>query len=215
MPGNRTQITSPSLRRAGTHDVGATSVDKAEEPHVIIEHNLDSSKFMWLWAKYVTGSNDAHHCTNSIRGKYSRKFSKHNHEFASQRRLILDEQPPGTYSAIYICGVSSNGYRKKENYPHNLHAPIAPVGGAHDSLEFECWRLRIVNGLFLPVPKQEDLPRRYQRLPPEFTTCRIFRWSVCFYSGAGASGRNGFTNVREHSWIGASRHPSRKLEGET
>ena len=37
-----------------------------------ITHNFDPSQFMWLWSKYVTGFNDAYHCTNSIRGSYSR-----------------------------------------------------------------------------------------------------------------------------------------------
>ncbi len=43
-------------------------------------HNLDPKKFVWLWMKYVRGTNLAHHCTNSLRGPYSKILSKHNPE---------------------------------------------------------------------------------------------------------------------------------------
>ena len=43
-----------------------------------IKHNLDANKFKWLWCKYVQAGNDEKHCTNSLKGKYSKKFSKHN-----------------------------------------------------------------------------------------------------------------------------------------
>ena len=41
-----------------------------------IKHNLDADKFKWLWCKYVQAGNDEKHCTNSLKGKYSKKFSK-------------------------------------------------------------------------------------------------------------------------------------------
>jgi hypothetical protein len=37
----------------------------------------------------------------------------------------------------------------------------------------------VTNGVFEPIPSESDLPKQYQTLPPEFTTCRIFRWAVC------------------------------------
>ena len=46
-----------------------------------IKHNLDANKFKWLWCKYVQAGNDEKHCTNSLKGKYSKKFSKHNENF--------------------------------------------------------------------------------------------------------------------------------------
>ena len=55
-----------------------------------IAHNLESRDFVWLWAKYVTGFNPNHHCTNSIRGRYSRKLSKHNKaSVATQNRPLV------------------------------------------------------------------------------------------------------------------------------
>src|SRR5258708_29995110 len=90
--------------------------------NVMIEmvHNFNPDQFMWLWAKYVTGFNENYHCTNSIRGHYSRKFSKNNPKFASSSVIVLDEQQLGSYQAVYVCGVSKQGYSRKANYPHNV-----------------------------------------------------------------------------------------------
>jgi hypothetical protein len=147
-----------------------------------ITHNFDPRKFMWLWAKYVTGFNEKYHCTNSIRGPYSKKFNKNNLEFATSPVIIMDEQQLASYRAIYVCGVSRQGYSKRENYPHNVHAAIRPESGAKDKWSFEQWVMSIRNGIFLPVPKsKEELPTQYRSLPSEYTMCRIFRWSACFF----------------------------------
>jgi hypothetical protein len=147
-----------------------------------ITHNFDPRQFMWLWAKYVTGFNERYHCTNSIRGRYSKTFSKNNPAFTTTPIVVLDEQPLDSYHAIYVCGVSKQGYSKKENYPHNVHAAIRPELGAVDEFSFEKWTLRIRNGRFLRIPPDEkELPDQYRSLPPEYTTCRIFRWSACFF----------------------------------
>jgi hypothetical protein len=148
-----------------------------------IAHNFDPNQFMWLWAKYVIGFNDKHHCTNSIRGRYSRKLSKNNPEFAATQFMIMDEQPLNSYSAIYICGVSKAGYSRKANYPHNVHVAICLDEGSVAEWSFEKWTLQIRNGRCLPIPAtEEDLPAQYRVLPPAYTTCRIFRWSACFFS---------------------------------
>jgi hypothetical protein len=75
--------------------------------------------------------------------------------------------------------VARKGYSAKRNYPFNLHAAILPKAGARDAFEFDGWELRVENGIFLPIPKEEDLPKHYRGLAPEFRTCRIFRWAVC------------------------------------
>jgi hypothetical protein len=143
-----------------------------------LKHNLEPEKFMWLWMKYVTGVNDQYHCTNCLRGKYGRLLSKHNLSLKSSPSLNLDEQPSGSYAFIYICGVLKKGY-PRTNYPHNLHAVIKPCADSNDELQFETWNLSVINGVFEQVPSEPDLPVRYRSLPPEFTTCRIFRWAVC------------------------------------
>jgi hypothetical protein len=145
---------------------------------IILEHNLDPRRFKWLWAKYVRGVNDAQHCTNSLRGPYSKKFSKLNPGFAAGARVTFDEQSPASFQAIYICGVSSRGYPRRENYLHNLHAAIIPTLGAEDAWEFDKWRLRITNGVFSQIPALEQIPECYRTLPDPYTTCRIFRWAV-------------------------------------
>ena len=61
------------------------------DPVIITRQNFEGSKFKWLWMKYVSAVNDQYHCTNSIRGKYSKLFSKHNENFESQNTLVLDE----------------------------------------------------------------------------------------------------------------------------
>lgn len=147
-----------------------------------IVHNFDPDQFVWLWAKYVRGFNEKYHCTNSIRGPYSQKFSRHNPEFVSSAAIVMDEQPVGSYRAVYICGVSKLGYSRKANYPHNVHVAIRPEAGTVERWSFEQWVVRIRNGRLLSIPASErDLPARHRCLPPEYTTCRIFRWSACFF----------------------------------
>lgn len=145
---------------------------------IILEHNLNPRDWMWLWAKYATGHNPAKHCTNSIRGRYSKRFSAHNETMEFDRSLVMDEVTNGTFAAIYLCGVAKKGYSQKENYPHNLHAVIVPAEGETDSFTFENWRLRVSGGRFMSVPGPELLPQQYGGLPAEYTTCRIFRWAV-------------------------------------
>jgi len=148
-----------------------------------ITHNFDPDRFMWLWAKYVTGFNEKHHCTNSIRGRYSRVFSKNNPEFRKTPTLAMNEQPLGSFYSIYVCGVSKQGYTNKANYAHNVHAVIRPEPGSVDSWSFEHWTMLVRGGTFLPIPAGEtELPDRYRGLPTEFTSCRIFRWSASFFA---------------------------------
>jgi hypothetical protein len=148
-----------------------------------IVHNFDPRQFMWLWAKYVVGFNERCHCTNSIRGQYSKKFSKNNPLFAPTSSVLFDEQDWGSYQAIYVCGVSRRGYRKKQNYPHNVHAAILPDMGAEGHWTFENWRMTAHNARFLAIPPSpECLPDRYRRLSDEYTSCRIFRWAACYFS---------------------------------
>jgi hypothetical protein len=154
-----------------------------------LTHNFDVAKFKWLWAKYVAGFDERHHCTNSVRGHYSRKFSKHNPLLTPGNLIDFDERPADTFDAIYICGVSNNGYRAKLNYQHNVHAAILPEAGNSDEWTFESWRMTIRGGRFLPIPSMESLPGRYLRLGDEFTTCRIFRWAACFYRDQTKSAR--------------------------
>ena len=147
-----------------------------------ITHNFDPSQFMWLWSKYVTGFNDAYHCTNSIRGSYSKKLSKGNPELPRTPTLVMDEQRVGTYRALYICGVSKHGYSSHKNYPHNVHMAVLPEPGSEDSWEFENWKMSLKGGRFLPIPQAvEDLPKKYRLLPDEYTTCRIFRWAASHF----------------------------------
>lgn len=144
-----------------------------------LRHNLNGARFVWLWAKYVREVNDRYHCTNSIRGTYSKRLSKHNADLLREREILLDELSFEQFKAIYICGVSSTGYRKKANYPFNLHTAILPMLEASDAFAFDGWELSVENGLFMPIPSVEELPKKYQCLPAAYTTCRIFRWAVC------------------------------------
>jgi hypothetical protein len=143
-------------------------------------HNFDAARFMWLWAKYVGGFNERHHCTNAIRGHYSKKFSKNNPAFLGD--VVFDEWPTSSYDAIYICGVAKEGYARKKNYPHNVHAAIVPDAGFRDEWSFEGWRMAVRNGRLLPIPASaKDLPEPYRTLPDAYTSCRIFRWAACRY----------------------------------
>ena len=143
---------------------------------IILHHDFQPKRFHWLWAKYVNGTTAAHHCTNCLRGRYSRRFSAHNPGMFG-RTLVLDEQPAGAWGALYLCGVAKRGY-PRSNYPHNVHLALVPCPGAEASWTFEDWSVRAENAVLLPIPDEDALPDDLRALPPAFTTCRIFRWAM-------------------------------------
>lgn len=158
---------------------------------IVIHHNLNPNHFMWLWAKYVQKPNLDKHCTACLiscpvststgkKSPYSQRFSKaSNPQMASSQRIVMDECKPGSFEAIYLCGVSSKGYSAKRNYPHNFHAAIIPTPGAHDHFVFEDLDLKIENGRLTRIPPEDELISPYRNLPKQYTTCRIFRWAAC------------------------------------
>ena len=149
---------------------------------VKIKHNFDKNKFKWLWSKYVVGGNDKKHCTNCLKGKYSKKFSKHNENFNEENIIMFDEVE--SCKAIYICGVISKGYYKKSNYPHNVHIAIIPREGFKDAYEFDGWRVEVEDGFVDRIIDIDELPGEYRNLGDEYTTCRIYRWMISyFYKG--------------------------------
>lgn len=143
---------------------------------ITVKHNLDSKKFKWLWAKYVIGVNLNHHCTNSLKGLYSKKFSKLNPDFNSTETIVFDELEK--FNAIYICGVSSHKYTIKQNYPFNLHLVLIPKPGAKTKYSFLDWNFDITNATVSEIITEGELSVEYKKLPPEYTTCRIFRWAA-------------------------------------
>ena len=72
---------------------------------IIINHNFLGYKFKWLYAKYAYGCNPLHHCTNAIKGRYSKVFSRLNPGFLPGRKIVMNEFPDIVWDAIYICGV--------------------------------------------------------------------------------------------------------------
>ena len=152
-----------------------------------LTHNFDGKKFMWLYAKYANGCNPQHHCTNAIRGRYSKRFSRLNKDFKPGKTIVLDEFPANQWDAIYICGVSRNGYAKHENYPHNVHVAILPCEGESDHWEFENWKMEVENGRFERVPSAQEIDPKYLALPEQYWTCRMFRWAVWHYCVARTS----------------------------
>jgi hypothetical protein len=150
-------------------------------PEITIHHNFKPDQFMWLWTKYVSAFNSNYHCTNCIKGPYSKKLSKaSNKNLANNTTITLDEHD--NYNAIYICGVSKDGYRQKENYTHNVHCVIEPMKGSNDKYAFEDWLITIENGRIMRIPEETMIPQRYLHLPKEYTTCRIFRWASSYYT---------------------------------
>ena len=93
----------------------------------------------------------------------------------------MDEFPENTWDAIYICGVASKGYAKHENYPHNVHVAIIPIEGKTDHWEFENWVIDLQNGVFEYVVSEDELDQKFKTLPPQYYTCRMFRWAVTHY----------------------------------
>ncbi len=150
-----------------------------------IHHNFDETKFKWLWAKYVKAGNIEKHCTASMLGQYSKKFSgTSNKNLLSQSELKMDEVAEGDYEAVYFCGVLKKGYLNKDatknNYRHNVHFAICPKEGAHDVWDFEEWHVNIDGGLLEHIPETFELKEKFFQEPytSHYYTCRIFRWVV-------------------------------------
>lgn len=148
-----------------------------------IKHNFDSSKFMWLWAKYVKAGNIDKHCTGCLIGPYSKRFSGTiNKELLRQPIIKMDEYED--YDAIYFCGVLKKGYLnknpEKNNYRHNVHFIVLPQLGNSDIWEFENWKVTINNGTLERIPKTFELDDSLFNYPynSHYFTCRIFRWMV-------------------------------------
>ena len=148
---------------------------------IVLTHNFDGGKFKWLYAKYACGCSPKHHCTNAIKGKYSKKFTRLSNEFLPGQTIVFDEFSTNIWDAIYICGVSANGYATHKNYEHNVHVAILPRSGERDTWSFENWTMAVVNGVFERVISENELHMKYRRLPKEFITCRMFRWAVWHY----------------------------------
>jgi len=152
-----------------------------ENKPIIVHHNFDGKKFKWLYAKYAYGANPEQHCTNAIKGRYSKRFSRNNPEFKAGVDVVLDEFPELNWDAIYICGVSSKGYAKHENYPHNVHIAIISAPGKKDKWSFENWEMTVENAKFEYVISEDELDEKYKSLPEHYVTCRMFRWAVDHY----------------------------------
>ena len=151
------------------------------ETSIILTHNFNPQKFKWLYAKYAYGVNPKQHCTNAIRGKYSKRFTRNNPKFQETATIVMDEYPELNWDAIYICGVSTKGYAKHENYPHNVHIAVIPAPGETDTWEFENWQMAVTNGKFEYVISQDELDTGYKDYPDQYVTCRMFRWAVWHY----------------------------------
>jgi len=148
---------------------------------VVIRHNFTPNDFMWLWAKYVVGFNEQYHCTNCLRGRYSRRFSKaRNPLLEKEHEIAFDEY--ADHRAIYICGVARRGYSSKTNYRHNVHLAIEPSAVPSSMFRFEQWIVHVKNGTILPIPGVEELTPRLQSFSEAYTSCRIFRWGSKHFS---------------------------------
>ena len=152
---------------------------------ITIHHNFDGTKFMWLWTKYVKAGNIEKHCTASMIGHYSKKFSgTSNKNLLSQPELQMDEFAEGDYEAIYFCGVLKKGYLHKDatknNYRHNVHFAVCPKESAHDVWDFEEWHVEIDGGVLEHIPETFELKDKFFQAPytSHYYTCRIFRWMV-------------------------------------
>ena len=152
---------------------------------ITIHHNFDETKFKWLWAKYVKAGNIEKHCTASMIGQYSKKFSgTSNKDLITQPELKMNEVADGDYEAIYFCGVLKKGYLHKDatknNYRHNVHFAVRPIDGAHDVWDFENWHVEIDGGVLEHIPETFELKEKFFHEPytSHYYTCRIFRWMV-------------------------------------
>lgn len=176
-----------------------------------VTHNFDKTRFHWLYAKYACGCNPVHHCTNAIRGKYSKRFSKMSEAFLPGQSIILDEIPPNNWDAIYICGVSKTGYSSHNNYHHNVHVAILPCLGKKDHWSFENWRIDVENGVFEPIPSENDIDSCYLRFPDDYKTCRMFRWAVWHYGVDVKQLKNVFVGLLRQEGINYGKHFCRDM----
>jgi hypothetical protein len=127
--------------------------------------------FRFLWAVYVTGFVPTQHCKKCLRGPTSSRTSP---QIELRKHFAFDEQSPGSFDYIYICGVS-NPYQWRNSF----HLPFRVVPGAVAQKDtYNGFRFRVTNAEEIEIP---ELPAGYRGLDNSFTTCRNFQFGVHAY----------------------------------
>lgn len=127
------------------------------------------SGYPYLWVKAVTGFVHTAHCAKCLKGP----FLKTSNDWVPPPNVRKEYELPAKAKALYICGVSRQGYA------HNLHAPCEYAPGEVFSIEMVDRQTLIVeDARLLTIPA---LPDKWRGLPKSFTTCRNFRWAVATF----------------------------------
>lgn len=151
------------------------------ENPIIVHHNFDGKKFKWLYAKTRPAQ---------ILKTTALTRSKENTANASQETIPISSRIRISSSTNFrsldgmrstSAVVSSKGYAKHLNYPHNVHIAIIPAPGETDEWSFENWKMTVKNAKFEYVISEDELDPKYKDLPEKYVTCRMFRWAVWHY----------------------------------
>lgn len=126
---------------------------------------VKSTRFHYLWLKYVTGFDVSKHCAKCLLGKYSKMIPFRQYYPGSVFERDLDEHEA---PFMYLCGVTSV-------HDENLHVAMRYAPG--QIIEYEDANIKVIaqDAERLPI-EHVDLP-----LPKEFTTCRNFQFGYHYF----------------------------------
>jgi hypothetical protein len=126
--------------------------------------------FLHLWAIYIRGFNQVHHCQKALRGMLSGRVTTVG--TIPDKDLTFDET--ANFDSLYICGVARGPVVSRKC--NNLHVPLEPSIGSSLTLNtYNGYVLAVNNAKVLTIP---ELPDGWEGLPRSYTRCCNFRFCV-------------------------------------
>lgn len=134
----------------------------------VIGTEQQTAAFTFLWAKYVSGLNEAVHCARCLVGPYSKVVKLG----IGTGEHILDT-PFNAWDYFYLCGVT-------RHWNTNLHLAARPSPGRVATVTS-------YNGVTFGIPDFEaipiqPLPAGFRGYDAKFTTCRNWQFGVQQYN---------------------------------
>ncbi|MGP1455778.1 MAG: hypothetical protein ACTTJ7_08515 [Treponema sp.] len=125
-----------------------------------------TSKFRYLWLKYITGVNLSAHCAGCFKGVYSKQISP---TITNLENAELNECETNIF---YLCGVAT-----PYNWSKNFH--LAFTKSAGDILDYSSNGIHVVieNAKQLPISANDiDYSLKYAE-KKEYYTCRNWQFA--------------------------------------
>ena len=138
---------------------------------MIVQIQVKTDDFRFLWLKRVTGFDPSVHCAKCLVGSYVKGLPFR----GTKTGFTLDMDIDMTgIPYLYLCGVAGR-------YADNLHLPLVPALQEEVCYEDERIRVYVRGARLLTIP---ELPAEVRSLLTRaFHTCRNFRFGWEYFPG--------------------------------